>query len=86
MVEKDVFAGIQYFIIDMDGTFYLGDNIIDGSKEFIKQLRDKGKDFFFFTNNSSHNAEECLLKRSHGIRPYLRQMHASTTALLYDTL
>lgn len=57
-----MFENIKYFIIDMDGTFYLGDNIIDGSKEFIKQLRDKGKDFFFFTNNSSHNAEECLLK------------------------
>ena len=53
---------VKYFIIDMDGTFYLGDNMIDGAYEFTDALPGKGKDFYFFTNNSSHDANECLQK------------------------
>lgn len=52
----------KYFIIDMDGTFYLGDNMIEGASEFTDCLPEKGKDFYFFTNNSSHDAAECLAK------------------------
>lgn len=46
----------------MDGTFYLGDKMIPGADKFIEHIRKKGKDFFFFTNNSSHDAAECLGK------------------------
>ena len=53
---------VKYFIIDMDGTFYLGDNMIEGACEFTDALPEKGKDFYFFTNNSSHDAAECLAK------------------------
>lgn len=54
-----MFKEIKTFIIDMDGTFYLSDVLIKGSDEFVGSLKEKGKDFFFFTNNSSHNAKEC---------------------------
>lgn len=37
----------------MDGTIYLGDNLIDGSDVFIKTARDNGKRVIFFTNNAS---------------------------------
>lgn len=57
-----MFSNTKYFIIDMDGTFYLGDNMIEGANEFTDSLKAKGKDFFFFTNNSSHDAAECLEK------------------------
>lgn len=57
-----MFEKTKYFIIDMDGTFYLGDEIIPGSDKFISYIRSKGKDFYFFTNNSSHNEEECMNK------------------------
>ena len=53
---------VKYFIIDMDGTFYLGDHMIEGANEFTDALPEKGKDFWFFTNNSSHDAAECLQK------------------------
>lgn len=53
---------VKYFIIDMDGTFYLGENMIEGASEFTDALPAKGKDFYFFTNNSSHDAAECLAK------------------------
>lgn len=57
-----MFKDTKYFIIDMDGTFYLGDKMIDGASDFTDCLQGKGKDFYFFTNNSSHNANECIEK------------------------
>ena len=47
---------VKCFLLDMDGTFYLGNNIIPGSLEFIQRVRETGRDFLFLTNNSSHNA------------------------------
>lgn len=52
MALKDV----KLFLLDMDGTFYLGDRLIDGSLDFIRRVRETGRDFMFLTNNSSHNA------------------------------
>ena len=47
---------VRLFLLDMDGTFYLGDRLIDGSLDFIRRVRETGRDFMFLTNNSSHNA------------------------------
>ena len=47
---------VRLFLLDMDGTFYLGDRLIDGSLDFIDRVRATGRDFLFLTNNSSHNA------------------------------
>ena len=44
---------VQAFLLDMDGTFFLGDRLIDGALEFIDVLRQQGKGFLFLTNNSS---------------------------------
>ncbi|MBQ3760774.1 MAG: HAD-IIA family hydrolase [Clostridia bacterium] len=52
----DALKQIKCFLLDMDGTFYLGDRIIEGSLSFIDTLRRTGRDFLFLTNNSSHNA------------------------------
>jgi HAD superfamily hydrolase (TIGR01457 family) len=43
------------FLLDMDGTIYLGDQPLPGALEFIKYLVDSGRPFCFFTNNSSHS-------------------------------
>lgn len=58
-MDKSIFAKTKYFIIDMDGTFYLSGNIIEGAKDFIDKVRETGRDFYFFTNNSSNNVEVC---------------------------
>lgn len=47
----------KHFILDMDGTFYLSDTIIPGSRAFIQRVKETGRDFLFFTNNSSTNAQ-----------------------------
>lgn len=43
----------KYFLLDMDGTIYLGDEIIDGAKEFLEKLKESQKKYLFLTNNSS---------------------------------
>ncbi|MGQ9628996.1 MAG: HAD-IIA family hydrolase [bacterium] len=47
---------VRCFLLDMDGTFYLGDKILPGSLEFVERLRRQGKDFLFLTNNSSRDS------------------------------
>lgn len=54
-MQNSAFSKTKYFIIDMDGTFYLDGNLIDGALDFLARVRELGKDFFFFTNNSSNN-------------------------------
>lgn len=62
MNNSSLFDKTKFFIIDMDGTFYLDGNIIPGSDEFIRALLESGRDYRFFTNNSSNNVEVCLKK------------------------
>lgn len=49
---------IKCFLLDMDGTFYLGNKLIDGAIEFLEILKSQNKDFIFVTNNSSQNSKE----------------------------
>ncbi len=45
------------FIMDMDGTVYLGDNVIKGAPEFVTRARSMGAKVYFFTNNASKNPD-----------------------------
>ncbi len=47
---------IRTFLLDMDGTVYLGNQLLPGAKDFLNTLRNQGKRFYFLTNNSSHRA------------------------------
>jgi len=60
--NKEFFKNTRFFILDMDGTFYLGDRLIDGAAAFIDTLENAGKDYCFFSNNSSNNVESCMEK------------------------
>jgi len=53
----DVLKKVKCFILDLDGTVYLGDKILEGSIKFLEQLEKNHIAFKFFTNNSSKNAE-----------------------------
>lgn len=46
---------IGLFVLDMDGTFYLGDHVIDGALEFVRYVEKTGRRIMFFTNNSSRS-------------------------------
>ncbi len=51
----DKLKTIEYFLLDLDGTIYLGDRLIDGAADFLRTLESRGKKAFFLTNNSSKN-------------------------------
>ena len=55
--KRSLLAGIKLFVLDMDGTFYLGEQILDGSLDFLNRVAASGRDFLFFTNNSSKSPE-----------------------------
>jgi HAD superfamily hydrolase (TIGR01450 family) len=39
------------YIFDLDGTIYLGDNLLPGAKRLIEKLRELGKKVVFLSNN-----------------------------------
>ncbi len=49
-------ADIRLFLLDMDGTVYLGSRLLPGSLDFLRYLSETGRDHLFLTNNSSRNA------------------------------
>ena len=53
---------IQIYMLDMDGTFYLGGKIFEWSFDFLDKLKEQGKDFVFLTNNSSNSKESYVRK------------------------
>ena len=59
---KALLDKVKLFVLDMDGTFYLGDRRIDGALDFIHKVKETGRDFIFFTNNSSKNGSMYIEK------------------------
>ena len=57
-----MFAGTRCFIIDMDGTFYLGDTLIPGADDCLRRIEESGREYFFFTNNSSNSLDICCTR------------------------
>jgi HAD superfamily hydrolase (TIGR01450 family) len=55
-------AAARLFLLDMDGTLYLGDSIIDGAFDFIEAIRSTGRDFIYLTNNSSRAAGDYVAR------------------------
>ncbi|MBQ9512731.1 MAG: HAD-IIA family hydrolase [Lachnospiraceae bacterium] len=53
---------IDVFVLDLDGTIYLGDTLIDGAGAFLDAIRAAGKRYVFFTNNSSRSPHYCIEK------------------------
>jgi len=53
---------VKCFALDMDGTFYLGNNILDGSREFLEFMKARGCRVLFLTNNSSRDGMHYVKK------------------------
>lgn len=53
---------ITCFALDMDGTVYLGEKWIDGARDFLKAVEQRGKKYVFLTNNSSKNPQAYVEK------------------------
>ncbi len=91
---------VKCFLLDMDGTFNLGNELIDGSLYFIETLNELGRDYLFLTNNSSRHRrlyaekitrlglpipEEKIFTSGEATALYLQQEHRSASVYVVGT-
>jgi len=62
MNKSDSLAVVRCFLLDMDGTFYLGERLLEGALEFIDVLHQQGREYLFLTNNSSKDSGQYVEK------------------------
>ena len=62
MNENNSLSDVRCFLLDMDGTFYLGDQLLEGALEFIELLHQQGREYLFLTNNSSKDSRQYVEK------------------------
>ena len=74
---------IKCFVLDMDGTIYLGDELFSYTKDFLKKAEALGLDIWFYTNNSSKNPEFYIEKlKKMGIDWPLEKMLISNQVII----
>lgn len=93
-------AGVRHFLLDMDGTVYLGENLLPGAHEVIDLLRSRGIGFHFLTNNSSRHrgqyaeklqrlgldvSEEKIFTSGEATAIYLEKEHPGARVFLVGT-
>ena len=54
--------GIEAIFLDLDGTIYLGEDLIEGAVDFLGRLEASGIRRFFLSNNSSKSVGQYLEK------------------------
>ena len=54
--------GVEAVFLDLDGTIYLGGDLIPGALEFLERCDEKGVKRFFLSNNSSRSVNQYLKK------------------------
>lgn len=58
---KDL-LGARLFLLDMDGTLYLGDDVFPGAVDFIHTLAETGRQYIYLTNNSSRAGTDYITR------------------------
>ena len=61
---KNELKDVKLFLMDMDGTVYVGDRKIEGAFEALCEIKRQGRKVLFLTNNSSKTAEKYVEKLS----------------------
>ena len=52
----------KLFLLDMDGTIYLDNDLFDGTIDFLNQVKASGGRYLFVTNNSSKSVDAYVQK------------------------
>ena len=71
--NKALLERIRLFVLDLDGTIYLGDRLLPGAAEFIATAKEKGRRVLFFTNNTSRSPMEYVERLSRMGIPVTRE-------------
>ena len=53
---------IKLYLLDMDGTIYLDNNLFDGTTDFLEYVKQNGGKYIFLTNNSSKSVDKYIKK------------------------
>lgn len=100
MKIEDKIQEIKSFVLDMDGTIYLGNDLFDFTKDFLKTVEETGRNYYFFTNNSSKSQQAYIDKlagmgiditpdqmmiSSHVMIHYLKQNHPGASIYVVGT-
>ena len=76
----------KLFLLDMDGTLYLGERLFEGTKEFLAFVRESGGQYAFLTNNSSRGIEGYLAKMERMGIPQKPEYFVTSTDATIDYL
>ena len=52
----------RFFLLDMDGTIYLDNDLFIGTLDFLSRVKEKGGKYLFVTNNSSKGTDAYVKK------------------------
>ncbi len=52
----------KFFLLDMDGTIYLDNDLFDGTIDFLNYVKEIGGKYLFVTNNSSKSTDAYVSK------------------------
>ena len=73
----------RLFLLDMDGTIYLSETLFDGTKDFLRYVRESGGRYLFLTNNSSRGTDAYIAKMARlGIEAFPDDFLTSTDATI----
>lgn len=73
----------KFFLLDMDGTIYLDNDLFDGTLDFLNCVKEKGGKYLFLTNNSSKGSDAYVKKlKALGINAVEEDFLTSTDATI----
>ncbi|MBR5059890.1 MAG: HAD-IIA family hydrolase [Clostridia bacterium] len=82
--DDDGLSGIECFLFDMDGTLYLGNDILPGALDLIELLHSQGKKVVYITNNSSRSDADYVKKLNDmGIKSSVDEFFSSADAIAH---
>ena len=99
-MERSDLKHIRLFLLDMDGTLYLGDRLFPFTVPLLQAIRSTGRSYRFLTNNSSKSVrayveklrrlgieanEQDFLTSSQATTYYLRQHYPDRTLYVCGT-
>ena len=75
----------RLFLLDMDGTIYLDEDLFPGTLPFLNRVKETGGRYLFLTNNSSRSVKTYIEKLNRlGIPAEAEDFLTSTNALIED--
>ena len=54
----EVLMDYKGYLIDLDGTMFRGEEVIEGAKQFIDLLNDRDIPYLFITNNATYTIKQ----------------------------